>query len=150
MKDLPDNGPYNIFAETEMTVEFFHCDPMGVVWHGNYLDFFEFARRAVLEKIGYHYDDMKNSGFSFPVVEATAKYIGFLQYRDRALVKAILVEYENSLKFKFEIRNAKTGRITTKGTTTQMAFNYRENESCFVSPQILVDKIEAFIKRNEQ
>ena len=149
MKDRQDNGPYNIFAETKITVEYFHCDPMGVVWHGNYLDYFETGRRTLLEKIGYHYDEMKNSGFAFPIVEVSVKYTGFLQYRDQAIVKAVLVEYENRLKIKFEIRNGKTGKITTKGTTTQMAYNFMENESCFVSPQILIDKIESFIKRNE-
>ena len=145
-----DNGPYNIFAEAEVIVEFYHCDPLGVVWHGNYLDFFEAGRRMLLEKIGYDYNEMKISGYAFPVVEAFAKYISILQYRDKALIKAVLVEYENRLKMKFEIRNAKTGQITTRGTTTQMAFNVKENESCFVSPKILTDKIEAILKGNNQ
>ena len=145
----PNNGPYNIFAETGITIEFFHCDPLGVVWHGNYFDFFESARRALLQKIGYDYDEMKASGYAFPVVDAGAKYTGYLKFKDQALVKAILAEYENRLKIKFEIRNAKTGRITTKGTTTQMAYDVKENESCFVSPKILIEKIEAIIKGNK-
>lgn len=145
-----DNGPYNIFTETEITIEFYHCDPMNVVWHGNYIDFFETGRRVLLEKIGYDYDEMKKSGYAFPIVQASAKYIGMLQYKDRAVVKAILEEYENRLKIKFEIRNSKTGQLTTKGVTTQMAYNFNTNESCFVCPDVLINKVETFIKGNKQ
>ncbi|MCL2806272.1 MAG: acyl-CoA thioesterase [Treponema sp.] len=150
MKERQVNGPYNIYTETEITVEFYHCDPMNVVWHGNYIDFFETGRRALLEKIGYNYDDMRESGYAFPIIEVSAKYIGILQYRDKAVVKAILDEYENRLRIKFEIRNLKTGLITTKGQSTQMALDVNKKESCFVCPQILIDKIENIIKANKQ
>ena len=146
MNNRQENGPYNIFAETEITVEFHHCDPMNVVWNGNYFNYFESGRRTLLEKIGYTYDDMKESGFAFPIIETSAKYISYLQYKDRAIVKAILDEYENRLKIRFEIRNAKTGQLTTKGVSAQMAFNINTMESCFICPQILIDKIEALIK----
>ena len=145
-----DNGPCNIFAEAEITVEFFDCDPLQVVWHGNYLNYFEVGRRKLLEKIGYDYYEMEESGFSFPVIEASVKYCGALRFKDRAVVKAILVEYENCLKIKYEIRNAQTGLLTTKGTVTHMALNMKTNESCFVCPQILLDKVEAVIKGNKQ
>ena len=145
-----NNGPYNIFAETEITVEFFHCDPVNIVWHGNYFNYFETGRRVLLDKIGYDYYEMEKSGYIFPIVSASIKYIGSLQHKDRAIVKAILEEYENSLKIKFEIRNAKTGIITTKGVTTHMAYNSKTCESCFACPQILIDKVEAIIKGNNQ
>jgi len=150
MRNKQDNGPYNIFVETEITIEFFHCDPVNVVWHGNYLNFFETARRLLLDKIGYNYYEMKKSGYAFPVVNAAVKYIGFLQHNDKAIVKAVLEEYENSLKIKFEIRNAKTGQITTRGVTSHMAYNFETSESCFVCPKILIDKVEAIIKENNQ
>ena len=147
MKNRQENGPYNIYAETELTVEFYHCDPMDVVWNGNYFNFFEAGRRVLLEKLEYTYGDMKESGYAFPLIETSAKFIGYLKYQDRAIVKAILEEYENRLKIKFEIRNAKTGQLTTKGVSTQMAINVNTMESCFVCPQILFDKIDALIKK---
>lgn len=36
----------------EHTVAFHELDPMNVVWHGNYVNFFELARAALLDKIG--------------------------------------------------------------------------------------------------
>lgn len=143
MKSLEDNGPYRLFTETEITVEFFDLDPMQVVWHGNYLNYFEIGRRTLLEKIGYGYGEMEKSGFAFPVIEVSAKYLGPLRFGDRARIKAVLVEYENRLRIKYEIRNVNTGLVTTKGVTTQMAFDVKAGESCFVCPKALTDKIEA-------
>jgi len=147
MRLKKDNGPYNIYAEAEFTVEFFHLDPMQVVWHGNYINYFEIGRRVLLGKIGYDYTDMKESGYSFPIIEVSAKYIGSLRFLDRAKIKAILLEYENRLKIQFEIRNVKTGAVVTKGYSTQMAFDVKAGESCFCCPKIFVEKIEALIKR---
>jgi acyl-CoA thioester hydrolase len=143
MESQKENGPYGIFAEAELTVEFFDLDPMQVVWHGNYINYFEIGRRALLEKIGYSYTEMEESGYAFPVIEISAKYPGSLKFKDRAIVKAVLLEYENRLKIQYEIRNVKTGLVTTKGVSSQMAFNIKTNDSCFACPQILLNKIEA-------
>jgi acyl-CoA thioester hydrolase len=145
MKEKAENGPYDIFAEVEFTVEFYDLDPMRVVWHGNYINYFEVGRRALLQKLGYDYYEMEKSGYAFPVIEVSAKYLNSLRYKDRAIVKAILVEYENCLRVKYEIRNTETGVVTTKGVSTQMAVDMRTNESCFVCPQILIDIVEGFI-----
>jgi len=148
MKEKTDNGPYNIFAEAEINIEFHDLDPMKVVWHGNYLNYFESGRRMLMDKIGYDYYAMEESGYAFPVIEVTVKYIGSLRFKDRAIVRAVLVEYENCLRIKYEIRNAQTGSVTTKGLSTQMAVNIKTNESCFACPKILIDKVETFIKGN--
>jgi acyl-CoA thioester hydrolase len=150
MREKTDNGPYNIFAEAEINIEFHDLDPMRVVWHGNYINYFETGRRRLLDKIGYDYYEMEESGYAFPVIEVSARYVGSLRFKDRAIVKAILVEYENCLRIKYEIRNAQTGLITTKGLSTQMAFNIKTNESCFACPKELIDKVEAIIKGNKQ
>ena len=145
MEVRENNGPYNIYAETEIIVEFYQVDPMNIVWHGNYINYFEAGRRALLEKIRYDYIDMKESNYYFPVVDVKVKYLGSLHFNERARIKAILMEYENCLRIKYEIRNAKTGILTTRGVSTQMAFNIKTNESCFVCPKIFTDRVEALI-----
>jgi acyl-CoA thioester hydrolase len=150
MESKEDNGPYNIYAEAEVTVEFYDLDPLRIVWHGNYLNYFEAGRRALLEKIGYSYDDMEKSGYAFPVIEISAKYLGSLKFRDKARVKAILIEYENRLMIRYEIRNIQTGQLTTKGSSTQMAYDIQKKDSCFVCPSILVKKVESFIEGEKQ
>jgi len=149
MESREDNGPYGLFAESEIVVEFFDCDPLQVVWHGNYVNYFEISRRTLLEKIGYSYSEMKESGYSFPVIEISAKYLAPLRHRDRARVKAVLTEYENRLRIKYEIRNVQTGLLTTRGVSTQMAYDIKAGDSCFVCPEAFVKKIEALIGEEE-
>ena len=146
MRSKENNGPFNIFAETEISVEFYDLDPMGIVWHGNYLNYFEIGRRKLLEKIDYSYAMMKESGFTFPVVDISVKYLNSLVFGDRARIKAILMEYENCLQIKYEIRNAKTGVLTTKGISTQMAYNVKAGEASFICPKIFTDKVQAMLR----
>ena len=47
-------------TEIEFKVDFNDCDPMRIVWHGNYINYFERARCALLDKIGYNYIDMES------------------------------------------------------------------------------------------
>jgi acyl-CoA thioester hydrolase len=145
-KDL--NGPYNIWVDAEFNVEFFNLDPMQVVWHGNYINYFEIGRRRLLEKIGFSYPEMEKAGFAFPVIEVSVKYMRPLKFGESAIVRAALEEYENRLKIKYEIRNSKTGDIVTKGVSTQMAFDIKAGESCLVCPLGFTDKVEALIKKN--
>ena len=142
---LKGNGPFNIFAEAETIIEFYNLDPMQIVWHGNYINYFELGRRSLLEKIGYGYNEMKDSGYAFPVVEISAKYLQPLRYKDRICIKAILMEYENCLRIKYEIRNAETGAVVTRGLSTQMAYDIKTEESCFTCPMVLIKKVESLI-----
>ncbi|GMO12697.1 MAG: acyl-CoA thioesterase [Treponemataceae bacterium] len=126
-------------AEIEFNVEFYDIDPMLVVWHGNYIKYFEKARNALLSKIGYGYSEMKKDNFAFPVTGVNVKYKKPFEWEDRVRARAILVEYENCLKIKYELYNAKTGELCTKGESTQMVLDMRTGETCFVCPQKLID-----------
>lgn len=137
-------GEY-LSAETEFKVDFNDCDPMGIVWHGNYINYFERARCALLEKIGYNYIEMEKSGYLFPVTEVRSKYVRSLRFGDICRAKAILVEYENMIKIDFELYNAKTGELTTKGKVSQMCVDAKTGESQFVCPKCFTDKVEKFL-----
>ena len=42
-----------LVAEIELSPAFHDCDPMHVVWHGNYFKYFEIARCALLQRYDY-------------------------------------------------------------------------------------------------
>ena len=130
----------------EFKIDFFEVDSMRIVWHGNYINYFERARCAFLDKIGYNYIAMEESGYIFPVTEVKCKYVKSLHFGDLCRAKAILVEYENMIKFNFELYNAKTGELTTKGSVSQMCIDAKTGETQFVCPQIWRDKVEKCIK----
>ena len=133
--------------EIEFTVEFYEVDSMRIVWHGNYIQYFEKARCALLGKIGYGYREMEESGWAFPVTAISAKYISSLRFQDRVRARATLTEYENCIKIKYELYNAASGQLCTKGESTQMAVEMPSWESRIVCPKIFTDKVTALLAR---
>jgi acyl-CoA thioester hydrolase len=138
--------PRRISAETEFNVEFYEVDSMEVVWHGNYVNFLERVRCVLLNHIGYNYLAMKESGYAFPVTEVSLKFIRPLRFGDKVRARAYLEEYENRLRIKYELFNAATGELTTKGVSTQMAFDMAKNDSCFICPAVFTDRVEAMLR----
>lgn len=139
--------PKVLTMEIDFPVCFNDCDPMKVVWHGNYINYFEKVRSELLNKIGYGYLDMERTGYLFPVTEVKCKYISSLRFGDICHAKAILTEYENMIKMNFELYNAATGKLTTKGSVSQMCVDAATGESQFVCPKIWIDKVETLIKQ---
>ncbi|ERH63084.1 hypothetical protein N172_04925 [Pantoea dispersa EGD-AAK13] len=127
-------------AEIERVVSFHDCDPMGVVWHGNYFRYFEVAREALLRSINYSYAEMSASGYVWPVVDTRVKYRLPLRCEEAIRVEASISEYENRLRIDYVIRNA-AGQVTTKAHTLQVAVSASTQEMCFVSPDILLQRL---------
>jgi acyl-CoA thioester hydrolase len=128
-------------AEVEMVVQFFDLDPMQIVWHGNYVKYFEVVRCALLDQIGYNYVQMKDSGYAWPVIDVNLRYIASATFGQRLLLRAEIVEWENRLKVEYLITDAATGKRLTKGFTTQVAVDIANGEMCFVSPPVLFEKL---------
>jgi acyl-CoA thioester hydrolase len=141
---------HKITAEVEFAVEFYEVDSMEVVWHGNYVQYMEKARCILLDRIGYGYLAMKDSGYAFPVTDMSLKFIRPLRYGDRVRAVAILDEWENRLRIKYEFYNAVTGELTTKGMSTQMAYNIEKRDSCFICPRFLIDRVEALLAQGAE
>ncbi|AZS50181.1 acyl-CoA thioesterase [Entomomonas moraniae] len=124
-----------------LTVPFHDTDAMGVVWHGNYFRYFEIAREALLRKVNYSYEQMKMSGYAWPVVDARAKYIAPVIVEQRINITATITEYENRLRIDYKIVDSLTNKKLTTGYTIQVAVNMHKQEMCFVCPSILWKKL---------
>ncbi len=131
-----------LFAEVEIQVPFYDVDAMDVAWHGHYLKYFEEARCALLRRFDYDYPKMRDSGYAWPVVDCHVKYVRSARYGQRLRVRAELVEWENRLKIAYLIRDAATGERLTKGTTIQVAVHMATGELQFVSPPVMLEKLE--------
>lgn len=138
----------NICADVEHKVEFYDVDSMDVVWHGNYVKYFEKARCALLDKIGYGYKHMREDGFAFPVTSLKIKYIRPLFFQQEIMIRAELLEYENRLKIQYFIYDKKSMELTTKGESIQMAFDMSRKESCFDCPTRLVEQVRKISGEN--
>ena len=119
-------------AEVELTIPFHDVDMMGVAWHGNYFRYFEIAREALLNQ---------ESGYLWPVVDTRVKYRNALTFEQRIRVRAQIKEFENRLRIGYEIFDAETGKRATTGYTIQVAVDEKSRELCFVSPDILFERM---------
>jgi acyl-CoA thioester hydrolase len=122
-------------------VQFFDLDPMEIVWHGRYVKYLEVARCALLDKIGYNYVEMKNSGYAWPIIDMHLRYVGSATFGQKLKLRAEIVEWENRLKIDYLITDAETGKRLNKASTTQVAVHIESKEMCFVSPPVLFEKL---------
>ena len=127
---------------TRIRPEFYDLDPMGVVWHGNYPRFLEIGRCALMERIGYSYPEMTESGFLWPVVHLQLKYVRPAKLHQALEVVATLTEYHTRLKVDYEIRDAASGEVITKGYTVQVAVSAATGETQLECPEALLAKLE--------
>ena len=71
-----------IESRAQVTVRYAETDMMGVVYHGNYLPWFEIGRTTLLKELGLPYRELEDSGFRLPVLEVGAKYFRPAVYDD--------------------------------------------------------------------
>ena len=132
-----------IEAKIELDVQLYDTDMMAVVWHGNYLRYFEVARCELLRKFNYDYLEMAESGYVWPIVDVRIKYVSSAKFGQRIKIIASLIEYEFRLKINYLIIDADSGVKLTKGYTVQVAVDLSTKEMCMTSPDILLERLRA-------
>ncbi|KAF3981367.1 MAG: acyl-CoA thioesterase [Methylococcales symbiont of Hymedesmia sp. n. MRB-2018] len=128
-------------CEVEFEVPFFDIDLMEVVWHGHYVKYFELARCALLEKISYNYMQMRESGYSWPVIDLHLRYAHPAKFGQKIIIYAQIVEWQNCLTIKYKITDKLTGKRLTRGKSIQVAVNLSTQTMCFESPNIIWQKL---------
>lgn len=133
--------PTDLRHEIEITPAFHDLDPMGVVWHGNYLKYFELVRCALLQRLDYDYWQMKDSGYVWPIVDLRCKYVRSARFNQRIKAQAEIVEWENRLKIDYRISDAQTGEVLTRAHSIQVAISMATGEMCYASPAVLLERL---------
>ena len=128
-------------ASETMRVPFHDVDPANVVWHGRYFKYFEEVRRTLLEELDYSYASMMESGYIWPVVDASVRYVRPLELDQRFTVTACIVEWELRLVVEYRIHSV-DGVLHTKGRTVQVPVDATTRELLIGSPGILIERIE--------
>lgn len=134
--------PHPEFAnEIELVPAFHDLDPMAVVWHGNYLKYFELARCALLQRFDYDYTQMHESGYIWPIVDLRTKFVRSARINQKLKVHAQIVEWENRLKIDYRITDALSGEVLTRAHSIQVAVRVDTGEMQFASPAVLYERL---------
>ena len=81
-----------ITSRSQVTVRYAETDMMGIVYHANYLPWFEISRTNLLREQGLAYRDLETMGYRLPVLEVSAKYLRPALYDDVLTIITFLKE----------------------------------------------------------
>lgn len=129
------------YDEIKLRVRYGETDQMGVVYHGNYAQYFEIGRVEWLRKAGLSYKQMEADGVMLPVISLNVKFKKSARYDDLIKVKTRLVKMPSStIEFDYEIVN-EAGEILTIGNTTLVFIDIHRNRPTRC-PKYLLDKLQ--------
>lgn len=98
----------------QVRVRYAETDQMGVVYHGNYAQYFEMGRVEWLRNMGVSYKWMEENGVMLPVVSLSMNYKKPARYDDLLTVKTILKSQTSvKIEFDYEIYNENDELLTT-------------------------------------
>lgn len=113
-----------IFAQHRLRVRYGETDQMGVVYHPNYLIWFNESRDALLSGIGIDIAGMERRGLRFPIVEVGCRYLQSARYGDEIDISAVLhFQSVARLHFTFEVRQHRSQRLLATGKSVTVVTN---------------------------
>ncbi|WP_026570260.1 MULTISPECIES: thioesterase family protein [Sediminibacillus] len=104
-------------AKTPIKVRYQETDQMGVVYHANYLVWFEIGRTSFIEELGFKYHEMENLGVVSPVVDADLSFKQPIRYGQDAFVDTWIKEYDGlRVSYGYRIYNQEGSTAVTGST----------------------------------
>lgn len=133
-----------ISHQTEIIVRFNEADPLGIVWHGHYLRYFEDGREAFGKVHGISYLDCYNHGLAVPIVSIHCDYSKPLRYGESVLVDTTYVNSAAAkLIFDYKIFEAKGKTLVARGNSVQVFVDAKTFELQLTTPTF----VDAWKKR---
>ena len=129
-----------LIAETEIAIRFNEVDALGIVWHGNYVKYFEDGREAFGEKFDLNFQKVYiNEGFVTPIVTVDCNYKQSLKYGDRAIIQTRYISSRASkIIFEYSIFRAADRVLMCTGKTVQV-FVSREGDLFYTVPEFFAN-----------
>ena len=113
-----------LVSKTQITVRYAETDAMGVVYHGNYLPWFEVGRTTLLKECGIVYRDLEQQGFRLPVLEVGCKYFRPAVYDDTVTVTTSLKE-KPLLRIRLDYEVKRGDELLVTGFTVHGFINHQ-------------------------
>ncbi len=122
-------GENNLVCKTEVLVRFNEADPLGIVWHGHYIRYFEDGREDFGKRYGIGYLDFYKNGLVIPVVNVDCSFKKSLRYGDTVIVETSFIPCEAAkIQFSYRLFNKETKDLVATGHSIQV-FLEKENST---------------------
>jgi acyl-CoA thioester hydrolase len=122
---------------TRIRVIYADTDAMGIVYHTNYIKWFEVGRNELMRQLGIAYTEMEQLGFNLPLTKVSCHYLLPARYDDIVIAET-KIEYikRASMKFNSYLWDEKRGKLLVEGYTVHACVN-TEGKIRRIPPQIL-------------
>lgn len=130
-------------SRTEVTVRYAETDMMGIVYHGNYLPWFEIGRTHLLREQGLPYRELEAAGYRLPVLEVNVRYRRPALYDDTITIVTTLRE-KPVLRIGLEYELYRGDELLATGSTLH-AFIDREGRPVRPPPQFTARMAAVFV-----
>lgn len=132
------------YHQTQIRVRYSETDQMGVVYHGNYAQYFEIGRVEWLRNKGISYKWMEDNGIMLPVVSLTINYKKPARYDELLTLKTILKKLSSvKIEFDYELYN-EAGELLTIANSILVFVDMKSGRP--TAPPTYVSKVLKTIK----
>lgn len=130
--------------ETQVKVRYAETDQMGIVYHGNYAQYYEIARTECFEaSSGMTYASMEEEGVMLPILEFQSKYLKPALYNQVLTIKTTVMTLPSvRLIVEYEIYNEEKQLINIGKTT--LVFVDRESRKPCHPPESFMKNIRQY------
>jgi len=107
-------------GEIKLRVRYAETDQMGVVYHSNFVIWFEIGRVELMRQLGFRYREMeKNDNCHIPVADLHVRYKEPAYYDDEIVIRTRLTDVHRSLlRFRYQVFRAGEELLLAEGETT--------------------------------
>jgi acyl-CoA thioester hydrolase len=131
-------------SEARVRVRYAETDQMGVVYHSNYLIWFEVARVEFIRQMGLDYKTMEEEGFAIAVVDAHVRYRTPARYDDELVIETRLLASRGAVvKFGYRILRALDGMLLCEGETMHVCVDQDMKKTCL--PRKYAERFAAYL-----
>jgi acyl-CoA thioester hydrolase len=112
-------------------VRYAETDKMGVVYHSNFIVWFEIGRVEMLRQLGFRYRDMElDEDCHIAVADVRVRFKAPARYDDEILIRTRLKNVRDSLlQFGYEIVRVEDGMLLAEGETTHIVVDSKFEKS---------------------
>jgi acyl-CoA thioester hydrolase len=130
----------NLTTEVEVLVRFNEADPLGIVWHGHYIRYFEDGREDFGKRFGIGYLDFFNRGFVIPVVSVDCSFKKSLRYGDTVIVETSFIPCDAAkIQFSYRLFNKQTQDLVATGHSVQVFLDKEHSILQLLNPPFFED-----------
>ncbi len=124
-------------VESHLRVRYAETDAMGVVYHANYLVWFEVGRGDYFRALGQDYGEWEEHGYLLPVSEAYARYHASARYGDPVTVRTWLDQVRSrSITLGYEACHTTSRQRLATGWTKHICVD-QEGQVCRLPRELL-------------